>query len=326
MGRLPPMRGLALVAVMAGACAAVAADTPAHTFGWAFPHPPPGTPGTAEPPPRRDLGVPGSTRRYDAARLGDLFRAVDWFPNSHPTPPRPILTGRKPNAMACGYCHLPDGQGRPENAALAGLPAAYIVEQVRDMRSGARSGAAPDWGPTHYMRQVAKGADAGEVAEAARYFAGLEYKKAFRLVEASDIPAVAPMFGLYGRKPGGGRERLGQRIVEVPNDIHRFELRDNRPGYTIYVPEGAITGGRALAENGSGGRFPPCVACHGQGMKGGLGPPLAGRYPAYLFRQLVGFSVGGRTGPAAAAMAPVARRLRPEEMIDLAAYAASLEP
>lgn len=28
-----------------------------------------------------------------------------------------------PNARACGSCHLPDGQGRPKNGALAGLPA-----------------------------------------------------------------------------------------------------------------------------------------------------------------------------------------------------------
>jgi cytochrome c553 len=39
---------------------------------------------------------------------------------------------------ACSYCHLPNGQSRPENAALAGLPAAYIFEQVTDFRSGAR--------------------------------------------------------------------------------------------------------------------------------------------------------------------------------------------
>jgi cytochrome c553 len=168
--------------------------------------------------------------------------------------------------------------------------------------------------------------DAREVAEAARYFAGLKYAKAFRLVEARDIPAVAPIFGLYGLKPGRARERLGQRIIEAPNDAVRFELRDNRPGYTVYVPEGAIARGRALAEGGSDGRFPACAACHGPALKGGLGPPLAGRYPAYLFRQLLGFSIGRRAGPAAAAMAPVARQIRPEEMIDLAAYAASLQP
>jgi cytochrome c553 len=35
------------------------------------------------------------------------------------------------DAWACAYCHLPNGQGRPENPPLAGLPVAYIAEQVR---------------------------------------------------------------------------------------------------------------------------------------------------------------------------------------------------
>lgn len=324
MGIRTCLRGLALVAVMAGACAA--ADAPVQTFSWAFPQPTPTARTQTEPPPRRSLSVPGSTRRYDQARIEDLFRAVDWFPNSHPVPPRPVMIGRQPDTMACGYCHLPDGQGRPENAALAGLPAAYIAEQLRDMAAGARTGANPDWGPTQYMLQVAKSANAREVAEAARYFAALKYAKAFRLVEAREIPTVTPIFGLYSQKPGGGRERLGQRIVEVPNDVARFELRDNRPGYTVYVPEGAVARGQALAEGGSDGRFPACASCHGAGLKGGLGPPLAGRYPAYIFRQLQGFSVGRRAGAGASAMAPVARQMKPDEMIDLAAYAASLKP
>ncbi len=228
--------------------------------------------------------------------------------------------------MACGYCHLPNGQGRPENAALAGLPATYIAEQVRDMHAGSRSGADPTWGPTKFMNRVAKGARADEVSDAAGYFSRLKYERAFRLVEAVDIPAVEPTFGLYRQRTGGARESVGARIIEVANDVDRFELRDNRPGYTIYIPIGAIARGRALAENGSDGRFPACASCHGAGLKGALGPPLAGRYPAYLFRQLLSFSVGGRRGAGAAPMTPVARQMKTEEMIDLAAYAASLKP
>jgi hypothetical protein len=40
--------------------------------------------------------------------------------------------------FACGFCHLPNGLGRPENSSLAGLPASYIVQQVADFKSGAR--------------------------------------------------------------------------------------------------------------------------------------------------------------------------------------------
>ena len=40
--------------------------------------------------------------------------------------------------FACGFCHRADGPGGPENANLAGQPAAYIVQQMADFKSGAR--------------------------------------------------------------------------------------------------------------------------------------------------------------------------------------------
>ncbi len=176
------------------------------------------------------------------------------------------------------------------------------------------------------MHRVASAVTENEAQEAAAYFSRLRYVKAFRLVETGEIPAVRPLLGLYGVQPGGGREPLGDRIVETPNDLELFERRDNRPGYTIYIPRGAIARGRALASGDVGGRLPACASCHGVGLKGAIGPPLAGRYPAYLFRQLLGFSTGARVGKGAAVMAPVAQALQPSQMIDLASYAASLKP
>jgi cytochrome c553 len=57
-----------------------------------------------------------------------------------------------------------------------------------------------------------------------------------------------------------------------------------------------------------------------------VGPPLAGRSPSYLFRQLYAFRIGARGGPQAAAMQQVAAKLSQADMIALAAYAASLRP
>jgi hypothetical protein len=51
----------------------------------------------------------------------------DWFPQSHEPLPAVVAEPRGPGQAACGYCHLPDGTGRPENAKLAGLPQAYII-------------------------------------------------------------------------------------------------------------------------------------------------------------------------------------------------------
>src|SRR2546427_13286230 len=57
--------------------------------------------------------------------------------------PPVVAQGRKPDVFACGFCHRADGPGGPENSALAGLPAAYIVQQMNDYKSGARRTAVP---------------------------------------------------------------------------------------------------------------------------------------------------------------------------------------
>ena len=55
-------------------------------------------------------------------------------------------------------------------------------------------------------------------------------------------------------------------------------------------------------------------------------PPIAGRSPSYLLRQLLAFRNGARTGEAAAQMAPSVEKLELDDMIALAAYVGSLYP
>jgi cytochrome c553 len=55
-------------------------------------------------------------------------------------------------------------------------------------------------------------------------------------------------------------------------------------------------------------------------------PPLAGRSPTYLLRQLLAFRNGLRTGEAAKQMTPVVEKLTLAEMIDVVAYLGSLYP
>ncbi|HRH79854.1 MAG TPA: sulfide dehydrogenase [Thiobacillaceae bacterium] len=43
-------------------------------------------------------------------------------------------------AANCGYCHGPDGKSRGAIPSLAGLDKAYFVQQMKDFRSGVRSG------------------------------------------------------------------------------------------------------------------------------------------------------------------------------------------
>jgi len=58
----------------------------------------------------------------------------------------------------------------------------------------------------------------------------------------------------------------------------------------------------------------------------GLVPPLAGRSPSYLLRQLVAFHTGARATPVTAPMNEVASKLSLEDMVSAAAYAGSRRP
>ncbi len=107
--------------------------------------------------------------------------------------------------------------------------------------------------------------------------------------------------------------------------MDQFELRDPHTPFVAYVPRGALARGAALARSG-GPAGQACAGCHGTELQGAVAPPLAGRSPTYLFRQLLAFKAGGRRDPEAAPMITVATGLTPEQMVDLAAYAASRRP
>lgn len=271
--------------------------------------------------------LPGSQAAFTEARVNRVFDVADWYPDSHPPMPDIVVHGRRPAVIACAYCHLPDGAGRPENAMLAGLPAAYIQQQVADIRSGARRSALRGYAVSQYMERVADNATDSEVAVAAQYFSHIAARQRARVVEAREIPRVEPALGLYMPVPNGGKEPLGQRLVEMAEDPSRHELRDPRVGYIAYVPPGSLVRGRVLATTGAMPAAPPCESCHGPGLRGvGLVPPLAGRSPSYLLRQLLAFQAGTRSTAASVAMNTVAATLTVNDMIAAAAYAGAQKP
>ena len=129
-----------------------------------------------------------------------------------------------------------------------------------------------------------------------------------------------------GGPEGAGSEPLGVRIIETPEDLERTELRDSLSGFVAYVPVGSVGKGEALVREGND-HTTPCAVCHGAHLKGlGPVPALAGRSPSYLVRQLVDLQRGIRHGPWAPLMKSVVERLTLDEMVALAAYAASLPP
>lgn len=295
---------------------------------WAYTVNPPATgakpaPTAPDPTPRT---IPGSTVSLTVAETRDANNPPDWFPDAHPPMPPSVAHGRKGELRACGFCHLVNGQGRPENASLAGLPAAYIIQQMADFKNGDRKSAEPRMGPPNAMIQDAKAANDEDVRTAAAYFSSFPYKKWIRVVESTEVPKTR-IQGSMHVPTNDGAEPLGRRIIEIPEDVSRTELRDASSGFVAYVPIGSIARGMALVRDGGNGRTVACGTCHGANLKGlGPVPPLAGRSPSYTVRQLFDMQQGVRKGPWSALMKVAVEKLTVDEMISIAAYTASREP
>ncbi len=311
---------LAIAALVAPGAPGYGAEPPA----WAYAVNPPG----AKPVP--DDGslqhLPGSTVSFTLTQLRDLFNAPDWYPDDHPQMPDPVSHGSKPSAMACAFCHLPNGLGRPENASLAGLPAEYIIQQVSHFRSGARKSSVSSL-PPKLMIATAEGVSDADLKVAAAYFSSLQPRSWIRVVEAATVPKTRVLGFMLVPDGTGEDEPIGNRVIEMPEDVPRTELRDSRSGFVAYVPPGSLSRGAWLATTGGEGKTVACGICHGTDLKGvGPVPALAGRSPSYLFRQLYDIKHGTRYGTWTSLMQPVVVSLNEEDMVALAGYAASRAP
>jgi cytochrome c553 len=272
--------------------------------------------------------VPDSAAAFTITQERDLFFAPDWHPDDHPAMPDVVAHGRPPDVRACGSCHRTEGTGGPENASLAGLPAAYIAQQMADYKSGARKFAGPSQrGPVLLMTAIAKAASDDEIQAAATYFSSLKPKPVIKVVETDTVPATQIARVFYMLSKDGGTEPIGERIIEVPDDAAQFEHRDTRSTFTAYVPKGSIARGEALAKTGGAGITTPCAICHGPDLRGVASiPGIAGRSPSYLVRQIYDIQQHARAGSASALMVPVVEKLKQNDMISLAAYVSSLKP
>jgi len=295
---------------------------------WAFAVDPPALPAAA--PTQTDdtpHHVPGSAAAFTLTQIRNLFSAPDWHPSDHPAMPEIVAHGRAPEVFACGYCHLPNGQGRPENSRLAGLSARYIVEQVAAFKSGQRKSSDPRHKPSALMAGLAAKVSEQEVQIAAEYFATLKPLPWIRVVETSTVPITHVAGWMLVASEPPATEAIGRRIIETAENLERTELRDDASGFVAYVPRGSVRTGNALVATGGAGKTLPCATCHGPQLKGLVDvPALAGRSPSYLMRQMVDIRNGARAGPSVESMRAVVEKLTPEDMLAIAAYAASLNP
>lgn len=262
------------------------------------------------------LHLPGSSQVYSREQLAKVV--PDWWPQDHPSMPAIVAVGSG-KAMPCAECHAPNGVGAPHTATVQGLPAAYIVEQFKAFRDGSRANDEMKF-ETHNVTDA-------YLDQAAKYFSGMHLASArARVVETARVPKTRIESWSLVRIAGAGSEPIGDRIIELPVDPKRWALGDARTRLVAYVPPGSIARGQRLASNGAGVTT-ACDACHGPDLRGLANiPPLAGRSPTYLTRQLVQFALGNRHGEATLPMQQEVSHLSLKDMISVAAYAASLKP
>jgi cytochrome c553 len=290
---------------------------PAGLPDWAF-----NIPDKIQPTAVRPEGIvraPGSAREYDATKIAGTATPPDWFPDEHPAAPRAVIGGTGIR-FACGACHLMSGQGHPEAADIAGQPAEYLIRQMTYYKTGARQDDAR-------MGPIAKATSDEDVRQAAEYFAALKPAAWVKVIETATPPKT--FIATAGRHrqlhPDGGTEPIGRRILEIPADPFRTEIRDPHSGFIAYVPPGSIARGEALVKGGASGKTVQCALCHGEALAGlGEVPRLAGLQPLYVARQLFDMRFGSSAGKAAASMKPVVANLSEDDIIAISSYLGSL--
>ncbi len=310
------LAGLTFIAVIG---AAPQQQAPVMGPDWAFPVrdkvQPAGGDSTAP------VKVAGSAKTYTEAQVDDLMNPPDWFPEEHPAMPSIVAKGQG-DVRACDSCHLPNGMGHPESATIAGFTTTYLLQQMADLKSGARKSGG-------LMDVIAKAISDEDVRQAAAYFAALQ---PFPYIKVVETTTVAKSYVSAGNMrlplPDGGQEPLGQRIIVLPEDTKRILARDPHGSVTIaYVPPGSLAKGKDLVTTGAAGKTIPCAICHGESLKGlGDVPRIAGLQPIYIFRQMYSIQHGNRAGASAALMKAPMMNLSDDDMIAISAYVGSLAP
>jgi cytochrome c553 len=318
-------------------------DTPAKPGDKARPQNPPSRALRPDQDPGEQTRVrhlDGSQAAYSLVDVRDGQNVVDWFPGDHP--PMPDVVAHGPARMGaarrgCGSCHLPNGKGRPENAAPAALPVSYFMRQIDDFRNGLRRTADPRKPNTNTMIDLAKAMTEEEIKAAAEYFGTIAWTPWIRVVETNRVPKTRISGNLFLPLTPPQTEPVAGRIIEMPENEEQAETyRNPHSGFVAYVPIGSVGRGRDLVTTGGTriignrivqGKTTPCATCHGVDLMGVADvPAIAGRSPSYLVRQLFDMQRGARNGASAQLMKLVVANLTADDMTAIAAYVSSRTP
>ena len=275
------------------------------------------------------LRLKGSDRTFTIAQITSPYSPADWFPTDHPPMPDIVAHGKEASGFrACAICHFPNGQGLMHNAPVAGLPVDYFLRQIADFASGKRRTADLHKANGFEMAAMARNLTPDEAKAAAEYYSSIPFKPWVKVIESDQVPKFsATRNGLFLKDEGNETVPLGQRLIELPESTHDTNmLRNPRSGMVAYAPPGSLKTGETIVATG-GGVSVQCLTCHGKDLRGtAMAPPIAGRQPSYLGRQLWDMKLGTRNGEMAKLMKPAVEKITQDDLIAIVAYVASLQP
>jgi len=273
--------------------------------------------------------VEDSDLAFTQAQITSPYAPADWFPGDHPKMPDVVAYGLEDIGMrACAICHFPNGQGLMQNAPVAGLPVDYFLRQLDDFATGKRQTTDTHKANGFEMAAMARALTPEQAREIAEYYGSMPFKPWVEVIESDTVPKFqASRNGLFTKLEGDETEPLGDRLIELPKSTYATNnLRNPRSGMVAYAPVGSLARGEELVKTG-GDHSVECLTCHGPDLRGTpIAPPIAGRQPSYIGRQLYDFQRGSRAGVMAVLMTPTVADLTPEDIIAISAYVAAQEP
>src|SRR5207249_194133 len=206
-----------------------------------------------------------------------------------------------------------------------------------DFRNGLRRSADPRKPNTNTMIDLARAMTDEELKAAAEYFGAMPWTPWIRVVETDLVPRTRIRGNLFLPLEEAKTEPLGERIIEMPENEEQAETyRNPRSGFVAYVPVGSLKKGEDLVTTGGmrivddkivQGKTTACGTCHGLDLMAVADvPPIAGRSPSYMVRQLWDMQQGTRNGASAQLMKIVVANLTEDDLVAIAAYVASRQP
>ena len=227
-------------------------EAPPDSPSWAYgvPNTPVNRPPGERPAPDTSLKhVPGTDQGLTLQHIRDYWDVGDWFPGDHPPMPNVVVHGRQPHVRGCAMCHMPEGKGRPENAPVSGLPAAYIVQQLHDFKNGLRTSADPRKANTQQMIEGAQDMTDEEMQEAAKYFGSMKWTHWITVKEVAMVPKTRISGNVFFALPGNSCNpnysffQVGTRTqynpvaqLDVGLDVYWTKLNTAYKGPASYGP------------------------------------------------------------------------------------------